>query len=72
LAVAFFQDEWEALVYPDRSDRTRSFPVGTIQTLAECQAAALGALRPYRQGDYECGLNCKIRNGINVCSCTER
>jgi hypothetical protein len=66
-----FQGKWEAFVYP-RSDRGRMVHVGTFKTLRECRAAALGALRQHRQGDYECGLNCKIRNGINVCSRTER
>jgi hypothetical protein len=65
------QGKWEAFVYP-RSDRGRMVHVGTFKTLRECRAAALGALRQHRQGDYECGLNCKIRNGINVCSRTER
>ena len=64
------QGKWEAFVYP-RSDRGRMVYVGTFKTLRECRAAALGALRQHRQGDYECGLNCKIRNGINVCSRTE-
>jgi len=66
-----FQGKWEAFVYP-RSDRGRMVYVGTFKTLRECRAAALGALRQHRKGDYECGLNCKIRNGINVCSRTER
>ncbi len=63
--------EWQGFVYPDRSNLTRSVYVGTFKTLEDCRAAALAALGQNRQGDYECGLNCKIRNGINVCSRTE-
>jgi hypothetical protein len=66
-----FQGKWEAFVYP-RSDRGRMVYVGKFKTLREWWAAALGALRQHRPGDYEYGLNCKIRNGINVCSRTER
>ena len=68
----FFQGgQWEAFVYP-RSDRGRAVYVGKFKTLAECRGAALGELRRHREGDYECGLSCKVRNGINVCSHTER
>jgi hypothetical protein len=66
-----FQGKWEAFVYP-RSDRGRAVYVGKFKTLADCRAAALRELRQHRPGDYECGLNCKIRNGLNVCSRTER
>ena len=65
-----FQGKWEAFVYP-RSNRGRAVYVGKFKTLALCRAAALGELRKHREGDYECGLNCKLRNGINVCSRTE-
>jgi hypothetical protein len=64
--------EWAGFMHPDRSDRTRALYVGKYKTLAERRAAALGALRPHRQGDHECGLNCKPRDGIHVCSPTER
>ena len=63
--------KWEAFVYP-RSDRGRAVYLGNFKTLAECRAAALGELRKHREGDYECGLNCKVRNGLNVFSRTER
>jgi hypothetical protein len=67
----YFQaGKWDALVYP-RSDRGRAVYVGKFKTLAECRTAALAELQRHRQGDYECGLNCKFRNGINVCSRTE-
>jgi len=60
-------------VYPDRSNLTRSIHVGKFKTLEACRDAAFAALGQNRaQGDYECGLNCKPRNGINVCSRTER
>lgn len=64
--------EWQGFVYPDRSNLTRSVYVGKFKTLEDCRAAALAALGLNRQGDYECGLNCAPRNGINVCSRTER
>ena len=66
-----FQGKWEAFVYP-RSNRGRAVYVGKFKTLADCRAAALGELRKHREGDYECGLKCKVQNGINVCSRTER
>jgi hypothetical protein len=66
-----FQGKWDAFVCP-RSDRGRSVYVGKFKTLAGCRAAALGELRRHGQGDYECGLKCKLQNGINVCSRTER
>jgi hypothetical protein len=64
--------EWQGFVYPDRSNLTRSIYVGRFKTLEDCRAAALAALGQNRQGDYECGLNCTPRNGINICSRTER
>jgi hypothetical protein len=67
-----FVQEWQGFVYPDRSTLTRSVYIGKFKTLEDCQAAALATLGPKSQGDYECGLNCKPRNGINVCSRTER
>ena len=68
----YFFQEWQGFVYPDRSNLTRSVYVGKFKTLEDCRAAAVAALGPNRQGDYECGLNCKPRNGVNVCSRTER
>jgi hypothetical protein len=67
----FFQ-QWDGFVYPDRSNLTRSVYVGKFKTLEDCRVAALAILGQNRQGDYECGLNCKPQGGINVCSRTER
>jgi hypothetical protein len=71
-ACDYFFQEWDGFVYPDRSNLTRSTYVGKFKTLEDCRAGALAALGTNRQGDYECGLNCKPRNGVNVCSRTER
>ena len=63
--------EWQGFVYPDQSNPTSVY-VGKFKTLEDCRAAALATLGENRQGDYECGLNCKPQGGINVCSRTER
>jgi hypothetical protein len=74
-AIEEFFGSWEGYVYPDRSDLTRSLYVGKFKTLEECRAAALQTIQvrshPAR-ADYECGLNCRLRDGLNICSRTER
>jgi hypothetical protein len=65
--------QWQAWVYPNREELTRSVPLGSFKTFNQCQAAALEALRSLKaeeRGDYECGFKCKWRPdmGINVCT----
>lgn len=69
--------EWTGYAYPDRNDLTEYRRVGTFQSLEECRAESLNLLRelvrsPEQRGDFECGLNCRYRNGLNVCDRTER
>ena len=65
------RDEWLGTVYPNAGDLTRSYNVGTFETLEACRAVASRAAGPY--GDYECGLNCKSdRPGLYVCEETRR
>jgi len=64
--------QWQAWVYPNREDFTRSVPLGSFKTFGQRQAAALEALRSLNaeeRGDFECGFKCKWRPdmGINVC-----
>ena len=65
-------EEWEGFVYPNRNNLLVDIPIGTFKSLQECRAAAqamlerLGALE---RGDYECGLNCKRREGSHLLIC---
>jgi hypothetical protein len=74
-AIEEFFGSWDGYVYLDRSDLTQHIHVGRHKTLEECRIAARRVIfqrsDPSR-ADYECGLNCKPRGGINVCSRTER
>lgn len=49
--------------------------VGTYKTFEECRAASvamLDNLNSREKGDYECGLNCNPKDGLNICDKTER
>lgn len=73
-----FREEWEGFVYPNRNNLGEHVYIGTYKTLEECRASAIDALTRISSvsaGDYECGLNCKTKNGmgsIKVCEKTER
>lgn len=74
-ALEEYFGSWDGYVYPDRSDLTRHIYIGRFKTLEECRAAAfrtIAARSHVSRADYECGLNCKSRDGFNVCSRTER
>ena len=70
------QDEWEGFVYPDADDLTIHQNIGVFDSLEDCRAAALSRLASVssiERGDYECGLNCETRSGmdgIKVCEQT--
>jgi hypothetical protein len=78
---------WSGYAYPNRNDLTQHLEVGAFTSLEDCRQAAHAVLRrhhestcrgdacdedPLARGDYECGLDCKPRNGINVCKETLR
>ena len=74
----FGEGEWEGFVYPDRDDLTIHRNIGIFASLKSCRVAArdiLSIISSSELGDYECGLNCEYRNGlegIKVCEKTER
>jgi len=66
-----FSEEWSGYVYPDRSNLSNHKYIGTFESLELCRAEAIASLEQYggtRNGDYECGLNCKD----SVCEKTEQ
>lgn len=77
--------EWKGWVYPDRNYLVSDIPLGAFPSLESCRASAKRTLfytneyrRPdgsNRQGDYECGFQCKPDGGLgglNVCEKTVR
>jgi hypothetical protein len=74
-AIEQYFGSWDGYVYPDRGDLTEHVYIGRYKTLDDCRVAArrtIARVSDPRRADYECGLNCKPRDGINVCSRTER
>jgi hypothetical protein len=67
-------DVWTGYVYPDPSNLANYRYVGSFDSLQACRSQCLYAIdvNNYRNGDYECGLNCKNKNGLNVCEKTSR
>ncbi len=82
LVIAYFaswwpfeEETWEGYVYPNRNTLTIDKYSGAYKTLEECRAASielLNRISSQEAGDYECGLNCKPKGGINICEKTER
>lgn len=65
---------WTGFLYPDATDLSNHIETGTFDTLEQCRDATIsyaeGLNIPFRQYDYECGINCEVRaglGGINVC-----
>jgi len=73
-----FKEEWEGFVYPNKNNLSEHINIGSYKSLEECRASAINALNKISSvsaGDYECGLNCESRSGmdgIKVCEKTER
>ena len=68
-------ERWDGYVYPDRSNLTNFRSAGKgFGSLGECRAACVSMIRSnnWQNADYECGLNCKYKDGINICKKTER
>jgi len=71
-------DDWEGFVYPNRDNLNIHTNIGSYTSLENCRSAALSTLArisSIEKGDYECGLNCEVREGmggIKVCEKTER
>ncbi len=73
-----FKEEWEGFVYPNKNNLSEHINIGSYKSLEERRASAINALNKISSmsaGDYECGLNCESRSGmdgIKVCEKTER
>jgi len=65
-------DTWTGYVYPDASNLLNSKYIGSFSSLEDCRASCLDTIRSnnYQNADYECGLNCKVKDGINICEKT--
>lgn len=72
--------DWTAFVYPDiddipNADKVQNFTIGNYRTFEECQIAAIDRVRNNiattgKQGDYQCGYKCTIREdtgGLLIC-----
>ncbi len=76
------QRDWRGWVYPNKADLTRDIPLGSFESLDQCRTSAQMVLYwksstdengDEIEGDYECGLNCKLEpgeGGLNVCEKT--
>ena len=69
--------EWKGFVYPDRSNLLVHREIGIFTSLEACRLSARNYLRDIGsadRGDYECGKNCRRRDGltVEVCEATER
>ena len=71
-------DQWDAFVYPNRSDLTQNETIKGFKSFELCQQAAISRMRIIEVeegGDYECGYRCKPDaglGGINVCKETRK
>jgi hypothetical protein len=70
--------EWAAIVYPDRTDRTKFDVTARFQTFEYCREAALERMKAIQVatgGDYECGFRCELDGSpsrMNVCEETRK
>jgi hypothetical protein len=71
--------EWAAIVYPDRSDRTKFDVTPRFKTLEYCREAAVERMSSLQinngSGDYECGYKCEMSGDphrMNVCKETRK
>ena len=68
-------ERWDGYVYPDGSNLSNFRSAGKgFGSLEECRAACISMIRSnnWQNADYECGLNCKYKDGMNICKKTER
>jgi hypothetical protein len=70
--------EWAAIVYPDRTDRTRFDVTARFKTFGYCREAAIermNAIQSKSGGDYECSHQCELSDDphrMNVCKETRK
>jgi hypothetical protein len=69
-------ERWSGFVYPNKQDLSSHQAVGDHPSLEACRLAAADLISVLpgggRNADYECGLDCKSRSGLLVCSRTDR
>jgi len=69
---------WAAIVYPDRTDRTRFVVTPHFTMVSYCLEAAQETMKKIQVaggGDYECGYDCALDGDphkMNVCRKTEK
>ena len=65
--------EWAAIVYPDRTDRTRFDVAPRFKTFSYCRDQVIERMKAIQVksgGDYECGFQCELAGDphrVNVC-----
>lgn len=68
-------DTWQGFYYPNAGDLTTDIPSPIYKTLDECRDWADGMVDKYNPNgegyDYECGKNCKVKDGLTVLVCEE-
>jgi len=70
--------QWKGWVYPDRTDPTVDWKLGSFATLKECREAAqdmIDWLPDPAAADYECGYQCRpsdFLSRLDVCAVTRR
>ncbi|MBI2017452.1 hypothetical protein HYS92_00220 [Candidatus Daviesbacteria bacterium] len=71
-------DTWQGFYYPNAGDLTRDIKSPIYKSIDECRDwvdSMVDRYNPSGEGyDYECGKNCKIKDGMTilVCETTER
>ena len=65
---------WTGYVYPDINNLANYKYVGSFDSLEACRSQCRYAIdvNNFQNADYECGLNCKNKDGMNVCEKTSR
>ena len=70
--------EWAAIVYPDRTDRTRFDVTARFKTFEFCREAAIERMKAIQinnRDDYACGYECELSGDphrMNVCKETRK
>lgn len=70
--------QWKGWVYPDRTNTSVDWKLGSFATLEECRKAAqsmIDWLPDPTSADYECGYQCKpsdFLSRLDVCAATRR
>ena len=66
------EQQWTALIYPDKSNTKRSKKFEVYATLEECRKGSLEELNKSGlkdRGTYQCGLNCEYHEGMKLDIC---